>query len=101
MNKKELEDVLKQIKDENRKLNEENIQLRQSATEVNLTKKAFSVIKNEKNEYKIVELLFDLETGLGKVVNIADLSRNNKDFALAEYYGSEYFINKIMQPLSE
>lgn len=95
--KLELEKLNKQLKASVKELTAKvkEVTIVEKVEESELTEPAISVIK-QGDFYKLVELRFNPDSGQAKVVDIRDASKNNKDFALAEFFGSEFFIEKIM-----
>lgn len=98
MTKSELEKQVKELKNENYDLKDKLLQLESSANSSDLKELGFSVVKLN-GTYKLVEIKFDLTSKLGKVVDVRDISKNSRDFSIAEHFGMEFFVRNIMEPL--
>lgn len=90
--KKELLDIIDQLRN---KLEEmQNVEAKQDALESDLKGKAFSIIQDLDSKFKLVEIMFDVNTKIGKINNVLDIFPSNYEFAL--FQGKKYLVDNIM-----
>lgn len=95
--KKELEDKVKLLTS---KLKEALSTVKEAASnEIHMEGVGMSIIIKD-NEYQLVRLAFDVESGQAKVVSVEDVGRNTKVYAIAMMRGKQFLVDEIMGNLS-
>lgn len=94
--KAELLDYIKDLRGELRGKNEEIKKLSAHHVEYDLTKNAVSLIK-EGDEFKVVVVKFDPESGAAKVEGTKDVKPHGKSAALAQRAATEFLIEEIVR----
>lgn len=94
--KAELLDIINEFKAEIKAKNEEIKKLSAHQVEYDLTKNAVSLIKDG-DEFKVIVLKFDPESGAAKVTGTKDIKPHGKSAALAQRAATEFLIEEIVR----
>lgn len=90
--KKELVEIILQ---QQQKLVElQGVEAKQEASEAELSGRGFSVIQDLNEKFQLVEISFDITTGVGKIASMKEIHPSNYEFALFE--AKKYLVEKVM-----
>lgn len=90
--KKELLDIIDQLRG---KLEEmQQVEAKQESLESQLGGKAFSIIQDVQDKFKLVEISFDMDTKVGKITKVEEIFPSNYEFAL--FQGKKFLVDNIM-----
>ena len=99
--KKELEEQNLVLKEELRRVREENEKLKAQGggLDVELDHKGISVAV-QNGEYKLVEIGLNIDKGVAKILDVRNADKRPSVFYMAEYRAKEYLSNEILGKLN-
>ena len=94
--KKELLDIIQQLRD---KLSDmQVIEEKQDALETNLSGLGFSIIQDNNEKFKLLEISFDFDTKAAKITKVEDIYPSNYEFSL--FQAKKFLIDRIMDKVN-
>jgi hypothetical protein len=94
--KKELVDIIQQLRD---KLSDmQVVEEKQDALETNLSGIGFSIVQDEDEKFKLLEISFDFATKAAKITKVEDIHPSNYEFSL--FQAKKFLIDRVMDKVN-